>query len=250
MQKRHPEVTIISDLHLGTPGSRAEELLSYLKSIEPKTLVLNGDIIDGWELKKKYFPQVHLQVIRRIIKMMANGTNVIYVTGNHDEFLRKFSNNSIGPIQIVDKLILELDGKRTWIFHGDVFDNTVKGSAKLLARLGSIGYRLLNKLNKFINETLKAFRREPVSFAKRIAKYTNKRIYKSSKFLTTVSEIAIEHKYEYVACGHIHIPEITLINTPQGSTMYLNSGDWVEHTTALEYANGRWELYDHQKHIL
>lgn len=250
MEKRNIEVAIISDLHLGTKSSRAEDVLLYLKSINPKTLVLNGDIIDGWELKRSsYFPQSHLKVIQRIVKMMANGTKVVYITGNHDEFLRKFSGLSFVNFQLVDKLVLNLDGKKTWIFHGDVFDNTVKGYAKALAKLGSLGYRLLNRFNRFINATLRAFRREPVSFAKNIARYTNKAILKSSNFLVTVSDIAIENNYHYVICGHIHIPEIRNIETKNGSTIYLNSGDWVEHSTALEYGNGCWTLHTHKSMI-
>lgn len=135
--KRDLQVSIISDLHLGTFGCHANDIVRYLKEINPKILVLNGDIIDIWQFRKKYFPPSHMQVIREILKMMEAGTLVYYITGNHDEALRKYSGTRVGNLLLDDKLVLELDGKKTWIFHGDVFDSTTKGSAKIVAKLGA-----------------------------------------------------------------------------------------------------------------
>lgn len=137
--KRKVEIAVISDVHLGTYGCNAIQLLTYLNSINPRKLILNGDIIDVWQFSKRYFPKSHLKVIKKIMDFAANGVEVIYITGNHDEMLRKFSDTSIGNISIVDKLVLNLDGKKAWFFHGDVFDISVQ-NAKWIAKLGGYGY--------------------------------------------------------------------------------------------------------------
>lgn len=142
MKKRKVELVVISDVHLGTFGCHAKELLSYLASIKPKNMVLNGDIIDIWQFRKSYFPALHLKVIKKIIDFAAKGTKVYYITGNHDEMLRKFSETNIGNISIADKIVLELDDKKAWLFHGDVFDASVQHS-KWIAKLGSYGYDYL-----------------------------------------------------------------------------------------------------------
>ena len=117
-EKRHIDLVVISDIHLGTHGCRAEELINYLRTIRPKKIILNGDIIDIWQFKKRYFPKSHLSVIKKIMDFAANGTEVIYITGNHDEMLRKFTDTEIGNVSIVNKLVLDLDGKKAWFFHG------------------------------------------------------------------------------------------------------------------------------------
>lgn len=113
--KRKPEIVVISDIHLGTFGAHTKELLEYLESIQPKKLVLNGDIIDIWQFRKSYFPKSHLEVIKKIIDLSTTGTEVIYITGNHDEFLRKFSDTQLGDLTITNKLVLELDGKKSLV---------------------------------------------------------------------------------------------------------------------------------------
>ena len=126
MEARSVDIVVISDVHLGTYGCRAKELLSYLKSIKPKTLILNGDIIDIWQFRKSYFPKSHLRVIKKIIDLASKGTEVYYITGNHDEMLRKFTDIKIGNFELCNKKILEFaDGKKAWIFHGDIFDLSV-----------------------------------------------------------------------------------------------------------------------------
>lgn len=149
-KKRNVDLVVLSDVHLGTFGCHAKELFNYLSSIHPKTLVLNGDIIDIWQFRKSYFPKSHLKVVKKIIDLAAKGTQVYYITGNHDEMLRKFSDYTLGPISLVDKLVLELDGKKAWIFHGDVFDASVQHS-KWIAKLGGWGYDLLIILNRIVN---------------------------------------------------------------------------------------------------
>jgi UDP-2,3-diacylglucosamine pyrophosphatase LpxH len=243
MHKRQLDAVVISDVHLGTYGCHAHQLLQYLRSIQPRLLILNGDIIDIWNFSKRYFPAAHLEVISEICHLAGNGTRVVYITGNHDELLRKYSNLTLGNFQIADKLVMEINGKICWIFHGDVFDATTKGWAKVLARLGGKGYDLLILLNSFINWTLKLFGREKMSFSKKIKAGVKKAVAWIDNFEQTAAELAIEKQYDYVICGHIHQPQQRRINTEKGSVMYLNSGDWVENLTALEYEGNEWKLY-------
>ncbi len=247
MKKRKLDLVVISDVHLGTFGSHATELCHYLNTVKPKTLVLNGDIIDIWQFRKSYFPKSHLKVIKKIIDLAAKGTKVYYVTGNHDEFLRKFSDTSIGNFSVVDKLVLDLDGEKAWIFHGDVFDASVQHS-KWIAKLGGYGYDYLILINRFVNWCLKKIGKEPYSFSKKIKASVKKAVKHISDFENTATELAIEKEYDYVICGHIHEPKMLRKETKIGSTMYLNSGDWVENLTALEYNKKRWKLYRYEEH--
>src|SRR4030095_4107004 len=154
MERRPIDVVVLSDIHLGTYGCRAKELVAYLKSIMPSILILNGDIIDGWQFSKRYFPNSHMAVIKEVLNMMMSGSRVFYITGNHDEILRRYSDFQLSNFLLTDKLVLEINHKMTWIFHGDVFDNSTKGSAKILAKLGSNGYAILILLNRLINAGL------------------------------------------------------------------------------------------------
>lgn len=242
MKKRKVELVVISDVHLGTYGCHAKELLNYLSSIKPKILVLNGDFIDIWQFRKSYFPKEHLKVIRRIVEMASKGTKVYYMTGNHDELLRKFSDMTVGNFAILDKLVLEIDDKKAWIFHGDVFDVSVQHS-KWIAKLGGLGYDYLILVNRLVNWCLVKIGREPYSFSKKIKASVKKAVRHISDFETTATDLAIEKQYDYVICGHIHEPKIVEKSNKNGSTLYLNSGDWVENLTALEYNRKRWKLY-------
>ena len=199
-----------------------------------------------WQFSKRYFPKSHLKVIKKIMDFAANGTEVVYITGNHDEMLRKFSGTTIGNISIVDKKVLRLNGKKTWIFHGDVFDISIQ-NAKWLAKLGGYGYDLLILLNRLVNWTLEKFGKERFSLSRRIKNSVKSAIKYINNFEKTVSDLAIENSYDYVICGHIHQPKIETITTNKGQTTYLNSGDWVEHFTALEYQFKRWKLYHYNK---
>jgi len=247
MDKRKLDVVVLSDLHLGMFGCHAQEAVNYLKSISPKLLVLNGDIIDIWQFKKSYFPIAHMQVIKEIFSMLSNGTRVVYITGNHDEALRRYSDLQMGNLQLTDKLVLDLDGKKTWIFHGDVFDATTKGSAKIIAKLGGHGYDLLIMVNSAINFVLRLLGREKMSLSKRVKNSVKKAVSWIGNFEHTAAELAIEKGYDYVICGHIHQPQKRLITNDKGSVMYLNSGDWIENLTALEYNQGSWDIYEYQE---
>lgn len=249
-RQRDLQLLVISDVHLGTYGCHAKELLHYLKTVNPKTLVLNGDIIDMWNFSKSYFPAAHMDVLRYIMKMASRGTRVIYITGNHDEMLRKYTDLILGNLEIVDKLLLDIDGKSAWIFHGDVFDASVKGSAKLLARLGGKGYDLLILINRLINRLLHLMGRDKMSFSKKVKDSVKKAVAFVSNFETTATDIAIDKNYDYVICGHIHVPQMKDVVTPKGKVTYLNSGDWVENLTALEYDQGKWEIFHYDKNFL
>ncbi len=252
MTRRKLPLVVLSDVHLGTYGCHATELLLYLKSIQPDMLVLNGDIIDGWAFSKRYFPASHFAVIKEVFKLITLGTKVIYLTGNHDEFLRKYSELAMGNLVLADKFVINIDGKKMWIFHGDVFDNTTQGSAKILAKLGGKGYDMLILINRAINYLLKITGREKVSFSKKVKNSVKKAVAFINNFEDTIADLAIEKGYDYVVCGHIHQPTKKEIETENGKVMYLNSGDWVENLTALEYENNAWKIfyYDDNDFIL
>lgn len=243
--KRKVEVAVISDVHLGTYGSNAKELVNYLESIDPEILVLNGDIIDIWQFNKRYFPKSHMKVIQSITNLLTKGTKIHYITGNHDEMFRKFANFSIGNFHIQNKLVLKLDTGTAWIFHGDVFDTTMKHS-KWVAKLGGKGYDLLILLNTCINWISVKLGREKISLSKKVKDSVKGIIKYVNNFENTAAEIAIENGYDYVVCGHIHQPQIKKIAVKDKEVTYLNSGDWVENATALEYTEGKWTLYKHQ----
>src|SRR5450755_572713 len=245
MERRSVDVVVLSDVHLGTYGCKAKELLNYLRSIQPGMLILNGDIIDGWQFNKRFFPSLHMQVIRELMKFISNGTRVVYITGNHDEMMRKYTDLQIGHFTLTDKLVLEIDQQMTWIFHGDVFDNTTRGSARLIAKLGSNGYGMLILFNRFVNAMLGLIGKEKVSISKKIMAGVNKAVAKVNDLEQIASELAIEKKYNYVICGHIHQPVIRTIENAEGKVVYMNSGDWVEHMTALEYENKTWRLFQY-----
>ncbi|MBM3159413.1 MAG: UDP-2,3-diacylglucosamine diphosphatase [Bacteroidetes bacterium] len=247
MQKRSPDVVVLSDIHLGTYGCHARELVHYLKSITPQLLILNGDIIDGWQFSKSYFPPAHMQVIKEILNLLAQGTRVVYITGNHDEMLRRYSELHLGNFQLTDKLVIEMNGKRTWIFHGDVFDATTKGSAKFIAKLGGWGYDWLILLNRLINWMLTQMGQPKMSLSKKVKNGVKKAVSWIADFEQTAAELAINKGYDYVICGHIHQPQQRIVTTTEGQVTYLNSGDWIENLTALEYNNQNWEIYHYKE---
>ena len=242
-KKRSIDLAVISDVHLGTYGCHARELLKYLKSIKPKTLILNGDLIDMWQFKKRYWPKAHMKVIKYIIGMATKGIKVYYITGNHDEMLRKFSGLQLGNIELADKIELDLDGKKAWIFHGDVFDVIMQYS-KWLAKLGSIGYDALILINIFVNKIGQFFGRKKVSISKKVKDNVKSALKYIGDFEESAAKLAIKKGYDYVVCGHIHKPSMRTIKDEHGKTIqYLNSGDWIENLSALEYKNGAWSVY-------
>ncbi|PKP10065.1 MAG: UDP-2,3-diacylglucosamine hydrolase [Bacteroidetes bacterium HGW-Bacteroidetes-3] len=244
-KKKSIEVVVISDVHLGTYGCHAKELLKYLKSINPKTVILNGDIIDIWQFSKRYWPKSHMKVLKYLMGWISEGKEIYYITGNHDEMFRKFADFKLGTFSIKNKVVLELDGKKAWFFHGDVFDVTMKHS-KWLAKLGAVGYDSLILINRAVNNISHFFGKEKVSLSKKIKDSVKSAIKFINNFEETVTTIAIDNQFDYVVCGHIHQPIIKEFTTNHGSVNYLNSGDWVENLTALEYNNKQWNIYQYE----
>ena len=238
------DILVLSDVHLGTYGCHAKELLLYLKTIKPKTVVLNGDIIDIWQFSKRYWPKSHMKVVKQLLTWLSKGVKIYYITGNHDEMLRKFAGFKMGSLRIVNKLVLDLDEQnKAWFFHGDVFDVTMQHS-KWLAKLGAMGYDLLiliNRIANFISERI--FKRGKLSLSKKIKNGVKTAVKFINNFEQTAADIGISNGYQYVVCGHIHQPEMRSIHTTHGSIEYLNSGDWIENLTALEYNDGNWRIY-------
>ncbi|MBL7682573.1 MAG: UDP-2,3-diacylglucosamine diphosphatase [Flavipsychrobacter sp.] len=242
MAKREVDIVVLSDIHLGTFGCHAKELLQYLKSIKPKAVVLNGDIIDIWQFSKRYWPLTHMMVVKHLVGLIAKDVPVYYIPGNHDEMLRRFKDFQLGSLKITNKLSLKIDGSNVWIFHGDVFDVVMQHS-KWLAKLGAIGYDTLILINRFVNFISAKLGSGKISLSKKIKNGVKGAVKFINKFESTVCEIAAENKYKYVICGHIHQPEIRTVVTENGAVVYMNSGDWIENLTSLEYSDGKWSIY-------
>jgi len=240
--KRSVDIVVLSDLHLGTVGCHAIELTRYLNSIAPDKLILNGDIFDIWNFKKYYWPDSHMRVVKCFLSMMANGTDIYYLTGNHDEVIRKISGLQLGPLFVRDKLVLDLNGEKCWIFHGDIFDITMK-QTKWVAKLGGKGYDLLILFNRVVNWMLEKLGRSKISLSKRIKDSIKKAVRFIDDFEVAAMDLAIQNNYDYVICGHIHQPKIRGYENEEGTVIYMNSGDWVENLTALEFDEGEWSMY-------
>jgi UDP-2,3-diacylglucosamine pyrophosphatase LpxH len=242
MHRRKVDIVVLSDLHLGTVGCHAVELAQYLGSIEPRILVLNGDIFDIWNFKKYYWPDTHMQVVKSFLRMLTNGTDIYYLTGNHDEVIRKISSLQLGPLFVKDKLVLDLDGEKCWIFHGDIFDITMKHT-KWIAKIGGKGYDLLILLNRAVNYVLEKLGRNKISLSKRIKESVKRAVKFIDDFEIAAMDLAIQNSFDYVICGHIHQPKIRGYENEMGSVIYMNSGDWIENLTALEYDGKEWSMY-------
>ena len=223
------DALFISDVHLGSKGSNADELLEVLKQYEPKYLFIVGDFIDGWLLKKRhYWTQDFTNIIRKILSYSKNGTKVVYVTGNHDDFLRNYTPVSFSEnIQIVDEYIWN----DYYIVHGDQFDGIVK--MKWLGVLGSWGYEAAI----WIDNTLKRF-----GYKKSLSKFLKKNVKNAIKFITDFEKQAAyqakSHNCNGVIVGHIHTPSNTYIN----NIHYLNCGDWIENNSYIICKNGKFTV--------
>ncbi|MDP3916017.1 MAG: UDP-2,3-diacylglucosamine diphosphatase [Bacteroidota bacterium] len=238
---RKLDISVISDVHLATLASKAKHLLKYLKSIQPKTLVLNGDIIDSWRFSRSYFPKAHLKVIRQLVKMIEKGVQVVYITGNHDDVFRKFNNTRLGNFSIVNQLELTIKKQKIWIFHGDVFDNIIHHSP-WLAKFGAAAYGFLTGFNRFLNLILKIFGGKDMILYKSMKDRISKEKKVLSNFELAIANAALSKEIDLVICGHTHIPVDKTITTEKGTVRYINCGDWVEHFSAAECINGNWTL--------
>lgn len=243
---RSIDIVVLSDTHLGTYGCHAKELLNYLNSIKTETLILNGDFIDMWQFKKSFFPKEHMQIIRRILKMAEQGTKVYYITGNHDDALRRYTDFSMGNIHLRNQLTLQLNGKLYWLFHGDIFDLSIQYSP-MIAKLGGKGYDYLILLNRFVNKLRKRLGMEPMSLAQNIKQSVKSAVKFISDFEQKAIDMAMDKGADYVICGHIHRPQMRAYEKDGKQIIYLNSGDWVENLTALEYNWGHWTIYQYDQ---
>ena len=232
----------ISDLHLGTPGCQAGELLAFLRHVECETLYLVGDIIDGWQLRRTwYWPQSHNDVVQKLLREARKGTRVIFVPGNHDEFARKYVQHNFGGIEVADEWIHETaDGRRLWVIHGDLFDGVIQ-RAKWLAHLGDSLYQFTLKLNRHLN-SLRARMGLPYwSLSKYLKLKVKRAVSYVGDFEAAVAREARRRGLQGVVCGHIHHAELRDID----GVLYANVGDWVESLTALiEHADGRLDIFD------
>jgi len=237
--KRYRAV-FISDLHLGTPGCRAEDLLDFLKASSSEHLYLVGDIIDGWQLRRRwYWPQAHNDVVQKLLRRARKGCRVVFVPGNHDEFARGFIGHQFGGIEVVDDAVhLTADGKRLWVTHGDYFDGVIQ-CAKWLAYVGDNLYEFTLKLNRYLNHLRAKFGLPYWSLSAYLKHKVKKAVNFISDFEQAVAQEAKKRGHQGVVCGHIHHAEIREIE----GVLYCNDGDWVESLTALvEHHDGRLEL--------
>jgi UDP-2,3-diacylglucosamine pyrophosphatase LpxH len=232
----------ISDLHLGTRGCKAELLLDFLRYTEAETIYLVGDIIDCWRLKKSwYWPQTHNDVIQKVLRKVRKGTRVVYVPGNHDEWLRDFTELQFGGVEIVEDAIhVTADGRRMLVLHGDVFDAVVM-NARWLALLGDGAYTVALWLNRHFNTMRRRLGYPYWSMSAYLKRRVKNAMQYIGSFADAVADEAHRRGVEAIVCGHIHHAEIRAI----GDILYCNSGDWVESCTALvEHFDGRLELID------
>lgn len=231
----------ISDLHLGSKHCNATELLEFLSKVQTEKLYLVGDILDIWRLKKKwYWPKAHNQVLRKILKISEN-TEVVYVTGNHDEMFRSFPDIKIGRISVEHRCVhVGLDGKRYLVVHGDLFDNLMRTkTGRMIMHLGDLAYDSLIYINKIVNATRRLLRVQPWS----LAKYLKRKAKLAANYIGDFQkEMALYCKkkgYDGIICGHIHHAEITSYD----DVVYMNDGDWCESCTALvETYDGKWKI--------
>jgi UDP-2,3-diacylglucosamine pyrophosphatase LpxH len=232
----------VSDLHLGTRGCKAEFLLDFLRYTEAETIYLVGDIIDCWRLKKSwYWPQAHNDVIQKVLRKVRKGTRVVYVPGNHDEWLREFTQLQFGGVEIVEDAIhITADGRRMLVLHGDIFDAVVM-NARWLALLGDGAYTVALWLNRHFNTLRRRLGYPYWSMSAYLKRRVKNAIQYIGSFADAVADEAHRRGVEGIVCGHIHHAEIR----PIGDILYCNSGDWVESCTALvEHFDGRLELIE------
>lgn len=243
MKKTRFKTIVLSDIHLGSKHSKAKEVAKYLKENTCETLILNGDIIDGWQLKRGgKWKKRHTRFFRVVLKMMEkHKTKVIYLRGNHDDFMDNIVPFVFGDIVIVKDYILERNDKKYLVIHGDIFDS-ITTNLKWLALLGDVGYNLLLWINKVYNNRRIRKGLPYYSLSKVIKQKVKKAVSYISKYEEELVKLARKKDCDGVICGHIHHPAITKYD----GIMYMNSGDWVESLTALvETHNGNWKIVDY-----
>lgn len=230
----------ISDVHLGTRGCQAERLLDFLRYHEADVVYLVGDIVDGWQLKSGwYWPQAHNDVVQKLLRQGRKGSRIIYVPGNHDEFLRQYYGTHFGGIEVVENTIhVAADGKRYLVIHGDLFDLIVT-HARWLAHLGDAAYDFAITANRLFNSARRLFGFPYWS----LSKWAKLKVKNAVNFIGDYEKALVveagRHEVDGVICGHIHHAALHDIN----GIRYVNCGDWVESCTAVaEHVDGRMEV--------
>jgi len=230
----------ISDVHLGTRGCQAELLLDFLRHTDSESLYLVGDIIDAWQLRKNwYWPERHNEVLRLVLRKARQGTRVVYIPGNHDEFFRDYVRLNLGGVTLLaDAVHLTADGRRFLVIHGDAFDGVVT-TARWLAHLGDAAYRMALRANTVFNFARRRLGYPYWSLSAYLKHKVKNAVSFISSFEQALVEAARERRLDGVICGHIHHPEVREIE----GLLYANDGDWVESCSALlEHHDGRLEL--------
>jgi UDP-2,3-diacylglucosamine pyrophosphatase LpxH len=227
------EALFISDVHLGSKGSNANEVLEILKTYQPKHLFLVGDIIDGWLLKRKFrWPQSHTNVLRKILSHSKNGCKVIYIPGNHDQFLREYGEFFFGNVEIHNEYVW----KNTFITHGDLYDGVVK--LKWLGVLGSVGYDAAISIDRFLKK---------LGMKRSLSKFLKSKVKEAVKFITQYETELVrqakKHHCVNVISGHIHHPEDRMID----GIRYLNCGDWIENNSFIVFDNNEYHVYKYKR---
>lgn len=243
-RKRHVELAVLADVHLGSRGVRAAELLDYLDSVAPETLVIVGDLIDLARLRSRGLPEAHLEVLRAILALAAAGTRVYYLVGNAEAALRPFAGVALGNLHLREELELRVGGERYWMFHGDRLDPVVRlGPA--LAQLGGPLHRGLVALDRWTARLRRDLGLGHFSLAELLGRSEAYETRYRELFERSALELAAHRGCAYVVCGHSHRPAIRTEELRGRRVTYLNPGDWLHHLTALEFRYGRWELYQY-----
>lgn len=236
---------VLSDIHLGSKWSRTKEVIKFIKNNKCENLILCGDIIDGWEImhgRKEKWKRKHTNFLKLLLKI-SHDTNIVYVRGNHDDFLDRITPVRFLNISIVKDYVYTSFDKKYYVLHGDVFDR-IATSMKWLAKIGDIGYSFLLWLNHLYNQRRIREGLPYYSISQEIKHKVKTSVSYISDFEYQITKIAESKKCDAVICGHIHHPDIKQI----GMTGYLNSGDWVESMSALtEDYNGNWSIYRHEQ---
>jgi UDP-2,3-diacylglucosamine pyrophosphatase LpxH len=230
----------LSDIHLGTRGCKAEYLIDFLRHNDATTIYLVGDIVDGWRLRKSwYWPQTHNDVVQKLLRMVRKGSRVIYVPGNHDEWLRPYALLHFGGVEVLDEAVhITADGRRLLVIHGDIFDTVVK-HAKWLAALGDNAYTVALCVNRHFNLLRRKLGYEYWSLSAYLKLKVKNAVQYIGSFAEALSDEARKRGLDGVVCGHIHHAEIRELD----GILYCNDGDWVESCTALvEHFDGRLEI--------
>jgi UDP-2,3-diacylglucosamine pyrophosphatase LpxH len=239
--RRKVAAIFVSDLHLGTRSSQDRHFLDFLKAYDAKTLYLVGDVIDGWRLKRSgwYWPPGHNDVVQKLLRRARRGTRIVYIPGNHDEFLRNFLGLKFGGVEIVDRIVhVSATGSRLLVLHGDQFDMVVR-HAVWLASLGDVLYELALWLNRLLNQL-----RRRLGFTYwSLSAWAKNRVKQAVNHMGRFEEVLVMEArragVDGIVCGHIHQAAITRYD----DVAYMNSGDWVESCTALvEHLDGKFEI--------